>query len=395
MRLVKTLSFLLLTLVVWPMPLHAQRGLTAMLPNKANQSLVLSSYTGLDLEVIDTLVGDADGRFTYAPLLPKGMYLLDCGTTEIEFLSVEQPVTMLVDNLDDGCSVRYPDSPVNTRWTAYQCLRNEYHYGNKNPLRYHQLVDSLAELSQDYASVLMKIDANPCLQASDFMTLDAIPTNVLTTKIVAFLEQSGDDFVSGVDHLLELAEGNLHSYAFVLQYLLKGFTALGLAEVTEHLSNFPRIAEGELSQEEGSWLEALVEPYQKVRVGAKAPDFEGVTIDGKPYSLHDSEANRIIVVFWSVDCEYCHDFLTRLRNNVDLENDYELVTFALADQKKEVVKEVRRLRLPGFHFYDEARWEGKAFLDYHVSSTPTAFLLDGDRTILAKPNGWEELRIEK
>ena len=57
----------------------------------------------------------------------------------------------------------------------------------------------------------------------------------------------------------------------------------------------------------------------------KAHDFEGVTIDGRSYRLYDSQAERIIVCFWSVDCDYCHDFLKKLRRRTNLKHDYELV----------------------------------------------------------------------
>jgi thioredoxin-related protein len=128
-----------------------------------------------------------------------------------------------------------------------------------------------------------------------------------------------------------------------------------------------------------------------VRVGAKAPDYRGVTIDGEPYDLYESQARRILLVFWSVDCEYCHDFLVQIRKHLNLRKDYELVTFALADDRDEVCREVRRMRLRGRHFYDEARWEGKAFLDYHVVSTPMVLLLNEDKTIVCKPYQWEDL----
>ena len=391
MMLKKSSLILLLLLAVVPTRLWAQPGLVVFWPQQSGADIILSSYTGLDLEPVDTLHGNAEGRFFYEPILPTGMYVVDSEETTLEFLSVGKPLMMNV----EANTVRFEGSPENTLWTAYLQVREKYHYGYKEPEKYQSIVDSLAGSSTDYAARLMRIDANPVLKASDFEELDAIPTNVLTTKMVAYLEQSADDFVKGVDHILELAKLNIESYAFALQYLLKGFTALGLSEVTEHLLNFPQLAEGEITQEEGTWLESLVEPYQKVRVGAKAPDIEGVTIDGKPYRLYDSQAQRILVVFWSVDCEYCHDFLKQIRKRLDLKHDYELVTIALAENQKEVECEVRKLKIPGYHFFDEARWEGKAFLDYHVSSTPTAFLLDRDKMILAKPKEVEEVKGER
>lgn len=129
--------------------------------------------------------------------------------------------------------------------------------------------------------------------------------------------------------------------------------------------------------------------------GDKAHDFEGVTVDGRPYHLYESNAEQIIVCFWSVDCDHCHDFLKSLRRNVDLKHDYELVTFALADNSKQVRKKTKRMRLHGWHFFDEAGWDSQPFLDYDVTSTPTVILIDKDKNIVGEAYDWEEFELLK
>ena len=372
----------------------AQPGVRAHIPQLAGNTVALSAYTGLDLIVLDSIQGDEKGFFQYDSLLPEGMYVLDGEGFNMEFLSVGIPLEWILEDIAEPTSARFIDAPENTRWAAYLALRDQFRYGYEDPVAFMRLTDSLVAGSSDYAARLILSDRDPRLQASDFMDPTLIPTNVLTTKIVHDLETSNQEFVVEVDHILALAKVNMDAYEFALQYLLKGFTAMGLSEVTDHLLNFPQLAEGEISAEEGLRLERLTEPYQRVRVGVKAPDIVAVSIEGKPYHLYESEAPYVIVFFWAADCEYCHDFLTSIRQHLDLDNEYELVTFAIADNEREVRRELRKLRVKGIHCYDEARWEGKAFLDYHVMSTPTAFVLDRDKTIIAKPYDWEEMRIK-
>lgn len=124
--------------------------------------------------------------------------------------------------------------------------------------------------------------------------------------------------------------------------------------------------------------------------GDKAFDFEGVTVDGRSYRLLDSQAEHIIICFWSVDCDYCHDFLKSLCRHVDLENEYELVTFALADNAKQVRKKAKRMHLNGWHFYDPDGWDSQPFLDYDVNITPTVILIDKDKNIVGEAYDWEE-----
>lgn len=140
------------------------------------------------------------------------------------------------------------------------------------------------------------------------------------------------------------------------------------------------------------WLGSMVATAQFIPAAKeKAHDFEGVTVDGRPYHLYDSQAERIIICFWSADCDECHHFLKSLRKHVDLKHDYELVTFALADSAKEVRKKTRRMRLKGWHFYDPAGWDSQPFLEYEVNITPTAILIDKEKNIVGEAYDWEEL----
>ena len=240
----------------------------------------------------------------------------------------------------------------------------------------------------------------------DWSDVDFNDTTLLTSedfqyRMVAYLfnaaaesEMPQFDSLSMVyiSNLLGKAKVNMRMYEYILVFMLNGYTNMGRTQVVDYLLNYPMLLEGEIPVEEGLRLDALTEPYQLVRVGVKAPGFTGVTIDGRSYSLYDSSAAKTIVFFWSTDCEYCHDFLVDMRRNLNLETDYELVTFALASSQEEVRRTVKKMRLPGFHFYDELRWEGKAFLDYHITSTPTVFLLDANKTIVCKPYDWQELK---
>jgi peroxiredoxin len=234
----------------------------------------------------------------------------------------------------------------------------------------------------------------------DFSDTTLVASETMSEKLVNYFfsftdgdEQRFDSLsIAGLSVVLDKAKVNMRMYEFILEFALNGYSKMGRDQVTDYLLNYPQLAEGEVDTNEGLRLDSITEPYQKVKVGAKAPDYSGVTIDGDAYCLYGSEAKRIIIVFWSTDCEYCHDFLVQIRKNLELKSDFELVTFALADNEDEVKQAVKKMRLPGYHFYDALRWEAKAFLDYHITSTPTVFLLDADKTIVCKPYDWKELK---
>ena len=234
----------------------------------------------------------------------------------------------------------------------------------------------------------------------DFNDTTLISSQVMSDKLVNFFysftdgdEQHFDSLsIAGLGVVLDKAKVNMRMYEYILEFALNGYSSMGREQVTDYLLNYPKLAEGEISMEEGLRLDSITEPYQKVKVGAKAPDVYGITIDGLDYHLYDSKAERVIVVFWSTDCEYCHDLLVQFRKHLNLKTEFELVTFALADSREEVESTVKKMRLPGYHFYDDLRWESKPFLDYHVTSTPLALVLDAERNIVCKPYDWNDLK---
>ena len=234
----------------------------------------------------------------------------------------------------------------------------------------------------------------------DFNDTTLVSSKAFSDRMISYFfsftdgdEQRFDSLsIAGLGVLLDKAKVNMSVYEYVLEFALNGYSSMGRDAVTDYLLNYPQLAEGEITMEEGLRLDSITEPYQKVRVGAKAPDFKGVTVDGKTYGLYDSNAPHTIVFFWSTDCEYCHDFLVQIRKHLDLKSDFELVTFALADDEEEVKKAVKKMRLQGYHFYDDLRWDSEAFLDYHITSTPTVFVLDENKTIVCKPYDWQELK---
>ncbi|MBQ0130295.1 MAG: TlpA family protein disulfide reductase [bacterium] len=238
-------------------------------------------------------------------------------------------------------------------------------------------------------------------QNYDFNDTALIHSEVFSQKLAEYVYQFHEnedsvnqetDYIVGLSPLFEKAKCNMLTYGFILDFMLNGFENLGLASVTDYLLNFPALNENEISAEQGERLERIAEPYQKVKEGTLAPDIEGINSEGQFYHLHDSQAKYVLVVFWATGCEHCHDFLKQVRKKLYINKEYELVTFAIAEDETDWRESLEEMRLSGQHFFDEQRWGGKAFEDYHVTQAPTAFLIDENKIIVAKVYDWKELK---
>ena len=129
----------------------------------------------------------------------------------------------------------------------------------------------------------------------DFNDTTLISSQVMSDKLVNFFysftdgdEQHFDSLsIAGLGVVLDKAKVNMRMYEYILEFALNGYSSMGREQVTDYLLNYPKLAEGEISMEEGLRLDSITEPYQKVKVGAKAPDVYGITIDGLDYHLYD------------------------------------------------------------------------------------------------------------
>lgn len=123
----------------------------------------------------------------------------------------------------------------------------------------------------------------------------------------------------------------------------------------------------------------------KLEIGAKAPDFSGVGVDGKTYELSSfSDAKAVVVVFTCNHCPVAKAYEDRL---IKLQKDYKdkkvrLVAISVNDRDGDRLPGMKeRAEDKGFNFpyiYDESQESGRA---YGATVTPHVFLLGPERKI--------------
>ncbi|MGV6830403.1 MAG: peroxiredoxin family protein [bacterium] len=173
-----------------------------------------------------------------------------------------------------------------------------------------------------------------------------------------------------------------------------------LAEANyEELANF--IADDYLidlasSLGEKSLVEEL-EKFKRLSRGATAPDFDlKIEVEGKEENTKLSElaiATNYILVFWSSTCSHCleelpqlHDFMKGLNSE-----EFRVIAFGLEDESYRWESTI--YQFPDFiHAIGLGKWDNETAIAYNIESTPTYFILDSDKKILAKPADFMELK---
>jgi thiol-disulfide isomerase/thioredoxin len=145
---------------------------------------------------------------------------------------------------------------------------------------------------------------------------------------------------------------------------------------------------------------ALVETLKKFKntsLGTVAPDFAfektygDVTTKTKLSALNN--ANQYVIVFWSSACSHCMQEIPQLQKFIKMQpkGKLQVVAIGLEDSpnnwKKLIATYPEFINVLGL-----GKWTNKLGVLYNINATPTYFILDKNKKIIAKPNDILELR---
>ena len=128
----------------------------------------------------------------------------------------------------------------------------------------------------------------------------------------------------------------------------------------------------------------------KTAIGAVAPEItwqEGA-VEMKLSDL--SLAQKYVVVFWSTGCSHCLIEIPKLYDFTSTFSNVKVVAVALEENDGDYI-EITKTMSDWIHVLGLGKWENKYVEMYDIVSTPTYFVLDADKKIIAKPKDIDEL----
>ena len=131
-------------------------------------------------------------------------------------------------------------------------------------------------------------------------------------------------------------------------------------------------------------------------VGRVAPDFSWKEGEEtlKLSTLKDKK--NYILIFWSTGCSHCVREVPKLHEFLQEKDSIGVVAFAL--EKDDLGWNNFKPNLPGwYHVLGLKKWENKIARTYNIYSTPSYFILDENKKIIAKPEELKDVKafIEK
>ena len=125
-------------------------------------------------------------------------------------------------------------------------------------------------------------------------------------------------------------------------------------------------------------------------VGRPAPNFswkEG-TKNHTLSALNDAE--YYVLVFWSTSCSHCVKEVPLAHTFFKDKNNVKIIGFALENEPTEWMRFIENIQ-GWHHVIGLEKWENKTARTYNINATPSYFILNSDKKIIAKPEKLEDL----
>ncbi len=132
----------------------------------------------------------------------------------------------------------------------------------------------------------------------------------------------------------------------------------------------------------------------RTSVGSKAPNFswQEKGVQRELYGLKN--AQKYVVIFWSSTCSHCLQEMPILYNYLKNNTQVNVIAIGLEDDESEVGWQTMITKYPNFtHVYGVNKWKNETAKNYGVNATPSFYVLDAQKKVLAKPDDVKELKL--
>jgi peroxiredoxin len=289
-----------------------------------------------------------------------------------EFMSTEierTPTSMYGVFLRIANQIKVPEPPVEKNHPKYDSIAwfHSYNYRRDNYLNGIDFTDE-------------RILFTPMLK------------NKLETYFNKILIQNPDTIIVYAQKLLRDSEPNIKMYQYTTQFLINNSVQskiMGMEAV------FVAVADEVYLRGKATWADSttiakIAEEAYLTRpnlIGKIAPDIVMENNEGESESLYLSQGEYTILVFYEYDCGHCKKDIPALYNDVYMkliEHNIEVYAVCMNDDKEKWTEFIKSNELEGWHHLWDPKHYSKFRFKYNVKTSPTLYLLDVDKKIIAK-----------
>lgn len=195
------------------------------------------------------------------------------------------------------------------------------------------------------------------------------------------------EFTKAIDMIFSKVQMSKAIYDYSLSYLVGGFEKFKFENVLVHIQE--KYLSGLLCDEDKTQkdLAFRLEAFKKMAIGKQVPDMILKMPDGSLSSIDNLKSEYCLIVFWAAWCPHCIKMLPELDKISSLAPAGKIQIIAVSLDTTDIKLNEITGGFKGslISQCDFKGWNSPWVKDYNVYATPTMFLVDRNRVIVAKP----------
>ncbi|MBU0763795.1 MAG: redoxin domain-containing protein [Bacteroidetes bacterium] len=426
--------------------------LTLTVGDFPEQTVLIASYYGEKNFIIDSAKTDKNGRVVFTldkKKLPGQYKVVLKGKGSVDLIYNNEDVEIKTHSGYPADSLKVIRSDENELYYSFRRFDSDCrmklellsplvtYYPDKNKFykeavkEYGQLqkmrngfIEDISENKPDaFAAKIIRMEKTPFLDPSltdrqkqefmkahffdnlDFNDTALFRTNVYTNKAITYLTFFGDrslsqtelekEFIKAVDVILSKVNNHDAVYEFVLEYLVGGFEKYHFDNVLDHIATHYRSENFCKNDERKSVLQKRLDSYKKLAVGKPAPDFSLTDIDGNEITIASFSYDKLVILFWATWCPHCKEILPKIKALYDAQETktWEVIAVSLDTSGTAWRTFLKEGDYNWINTSELKGWESTIADIYNIYATPTMFVIDRERKILAKPITFGSLEL--
>ncbi len=212
----------------------------------------------------------------------------------------------------------------------------------------------------------------------------------LNTFFTNVLIQSPDTISKEIDKIIGKVKDNYKVFQFISVFLFNHFRE---SEIMGHDAIVVKLADEIYLSGKADWVskdfkDDLRKQVDRIRpnlIGKKAQDLVMDSYKGIFVSLYDIKKEFTILYFWEPDCGHCAEATPKLKAYYDKVKNQGVEVFSVCTtgERAKWEKYIEEHKLDWINGWDPERRTNFGYY-YNVESTPMVYILDKDKTIIAK-----------
>ncbi|MFD1315353.1 thioredoxin-like domain-containing protein [Namhaeicola litoreus] len=130
----------------------------------------------------------------------------------------------------------------------------------------------------------------------------------------------------------------------------------------------------------------------KTAVGSQAPEISWTDLEGQKTLNELTDYDYYVIAFFSSTCSHCQEEMPIFHDYILGINNLKVIAIGLEDENSFASYNTMTENFPEFiNIMESEKWESHLVKSYGISSVPSFFVLDNEKTIIAKPGDVEEI----